>query len=344
MNRLFVHNIWFRLLSPFFSGILIYLLILMINDAVLSIQDDFLSQELYVCIGLSFLTQEFSRLLLIIFERVAVPKSFVLRLVLQVVFSMLLTVLVVSLAMYLYFKYVLLYTPNYRELYIFNSIYSFITLLYVVLYLGHFFLHRRNTKKLVHEEKAKLAVEVDFRRYKKGINPDLLFESLERVLVVMKEDIDAAEDLVDYFSKVYRYILSKRNRELVHFEEEQDALQSMVALFNHLPFRKVKISSKVAKNSLLIPTSLLTVVEGIIRSTISSETKTLQISITESDDQIVLKYEPEERLNQSLSLASIETVATSYHYYAQQPVAIDEDDEFKYVTFPKLNYHESGHS
>ena len=122
MTKLFVHNIWFRILSPFFSGVLVYLLILLINDSVLAIQEDFLSQELYVCIGLAFITQESSRLCLILFSRFTVFKSFALRIFFQIVIAIVITAILVSLAIYLYFKYVLLYTPNFRELYIFNSI------------------------------------------------------------------------------------------------------------------------------------------------------------------------------------------------------------------------------
>jgi len=140
MNKLFVHNPWFRLLAPIFCGVLVYFLILLINDAVLSIQNNFLSQELFVCIALAYLTQEFSRVLLLVFEKITWFKSFVLKITFQLLSSIALTVCLVSVSMYFYFKYVLLFEASFNELVVFNGIFSFITVLYVVLYLGHFFL------------------------------------------------------------------------------------------------------------------------------------------------------------------------------------------------------------
>ena len=67
MNKLFIHNPLFRIISPLCSGILIYLLILLINNNVSQLKETFLGQELYVCIGLTYLIQEYSRLSLFFF-------------------------------------------------------------------------------------------------------------------------------------------------------------------------------------------------------------------------------------------------------------------------------------
>ena len=69
MKRLFVHNPLFRILSPVFSGAIVYLLILLINNNVEQLQEQFLGNELYLCIGLSFFIHEFSRLLLLLFNK-----------------------------------------------------------------------------------------------------------------------------------------------------------------------------------------------------------------------------------------------------------------------------------
>ena len=69
MKKLFVHHPLFRLLSPLFSGFIVYLLILLINNNVEQLQEQFLGEELYVCIGLSFIIQELARLLLVLFKK-----------------------------------------------------------------------------------------------------------------------------------------------------------------------------------------------------------------------------------------------------------------------------------
>ena len=175
MKKLFVHHPLFRLLSPLFSGTLVYLLILLINNNIVQLQETFLGQELYVCIGLAYLIQEFSLFSLLFFERLQRPQSFVLKMIVQLVISLIMTMVLVSLAMYFYFKYILQYTPNIRELYIFNAIFIFITIVYLTLYISHHFLYKINTDKIENEVLAKNAIEEDFSQFKRGINPDLLY-------------------------------------------------------------------------------------------------------------------------------------------------------------------------
>ena len=53
-------------------------------------------------------------------------------------------------------------------------------------------------------------VEANFLKFKKDINPNLLFESLEALIVLMGTSKDKSDDFIDYLSQVYRYILSKK--------------------------------------------------------------------------------------------------------------------------------------
>lgn len=341
MNRLFVHNPWFRLLAPLFCGVLLYLLILLINDAVLIIQESFLTQELYICIILAYLTQELSRGLLLVFERLDRPKSFLLRMGMQIVASLILTVILVSTAIYLYFKYILLYVPNIRELYIFNSLYSFVTLFYVLLYLGHYFLNRRNIKLLTQEERAKTAIEADFASYQKGINPELLFESLEAMLVSMKRDPDRAEKFSDLFATVYRYILSRKKNELVPLEEEVTILKEQVKLLNFLPLRKIKLGKVPRAGLLVVPTSLLSILEVIARTTILSMDKTLVVDLSENEHGLQIRYEADEKLRQPLTLDILADVMQSYTYYSNTPIEVHSEGTFKIVQLPKLTLDES---
>ncbi|MEM8506641.1 MAG: histidine kinase [Bacteroidota bacterium] len=341
-QRLFVHHPMFRLISPLFGGTLVYLLILLINNSIAVLQETFLSQELYVCIGLAYITQEGSRLSLLLFQSLDRPKSFLLKMVLQLISSIVLTIVLVSIAMYFYFRYILLYTPNSRELFVFNSIFGFITLLYVVIALGHYFLNRRNTEKIAQEVAAKQAVETNFIAFKQGINPDLLFESLEAMLVVMKSDPWKAEILADNFSTIYRYILSKKNREVVPLQEELPILEALVALFNQLPYRKVILEIVGGKAAWVVPTSLLLLVERIIRTTIAVENRPLTITIAETPEDITVHYLPEERLQRKLDLDSLADLIRSYRFYSATPIRIlENENRTKTIQLPKLNYHES---
>lgn len=343
MKKLFIHHPLFRLLAPLFSGTLVYLLILLINNNVLQLQETFLGQELYVCIGLAYLIHEFSRFSLLFFERLKRPESFFLKTTIQLVASLFMTMILVSSTMYLYFKYILLYEPNIRELYIFNIIFVFITFVYVTLYLSHHFLYKINIDKIAKEIDAKNVIEEDFLQFKKGINPELLYESLETMLILMKDNPDSAEQFSDYFSTVYRYILTKQHRELVPISEELNILSSLVLLFNHLPYRKITFTNKVVSENWVIPTALLTLLEIIIRTTIVSEKHTLAISMEETDEYLSISFIPKQRLNFIFSLATINDIVIAYSYYTNQQITMTTRGNLKVVDLPKLRYHENSH-
>ena len=107
MKKLFIHKPLFRLLSPVFSGAVIYLLILLVNNNVSQLQEQFLGEELYVCIGLSYIVQEFSRILLILFKKAPKLESILLNIGLQIIVSLFLCIIIVSVSITVYYKQVL---------------------------------------------------------------------------------------------------------------------------------------------------------------------------------------------------------------------------------------------
>jgi hypothetical protein len=64
MNRIFIHHIVFRICAAPILGVLIYLVILLVNNSVRSISELFSNRELYVCIGLSYISFESMRLVI----------------------------------------------------------------------------------------------------------------------------------------------------------------------------------------------------------------------------------------------------------------------------------------
>lgn len=309
------------------------------------LQEAFLGQELHVCIGLAYLIQEYARISLLLFRRLKTPSSFTLRLLLQILVSVLLCIALVSGAMYVYFTRVLGYTPNSGELLIFNSIFSIITIIYVILFVSHQFLYKVNTKRIAKEVDAKLGVEADFTRFKKDINPKLLFETLEALLVLMKKDPDGAEQLCDHFSGVYRYILTPKREELVPLKEELEALNELIHLLNHLPFRHVELNSvEVQESVLVVPGSLLVALERIVRSTITSESQSLSLDLLENGSTIRLRYLPEENLREVFETKTLEDIAQNYRYYAPTPLKVVLEDPYKFIEIPKLSLDESSHN
>ncbi|TAI48850.1 histidine kinase [Flagellimonas allohymeniacidonis] len=336
MKRLFIHHPLFRLLSPLFSGTLVYLLILLINNTINELGENFFGQELYVCIALAYLIQELARLSIVIFRHLNRPKSFLLRLVLQVVSTFLATIVLVSGSMYLYFVKILHYEPNLTELLIFNSIFSVISLIYVLLYVSHQFLHKINVEKLQKEEWARLKMEEDFARFKQEINPLLLFESLEAILMVMKNNVDKAEEVTDSFASMYRHLLSNRKNEVIPLDQEMEALDEFLSVQEHLPYRRIQLVKSFKEKTWIIPGTLVQIIEVIMRSTIPSKTNELAIEILDSGNTIEIKYKHEEKLNKTLNINSLNKLENNYQYYSGTPLEVAHNPHDKTIKIPKL--------
>lgn len=336
MKKLFIHQPLFRLLSPLFSGIIIYLLILLLNNNTEQIQNEFFNEELYVCIVLSYIIQEFSRLLLLLFAKFTSIKSEILALLFQVSFSLILCTIIVTVAVIFYFKYILGFTATTEEIYVFNSIFCGITLLYILLYVSHQYLYKINSKKLEQEEFRKLNIEDDFKQFRKGINPNLLFDSFESLLVLIQSDKEKCDDFIDHLATIYRYILSAKEKQLVSFIDEISALEELIALLNYLPFRKINLINSCKENFLVVPGSLLFLIEQIVRTTIISAENKLVIELKEYENSLVVFYEKNDKIIEKLNIKMLSELERTYSIYSADSIKISENNDVRNIKIPKL--------
>jgi hypothetical protein len=336
MKKLFVHQPLFRLLSPLFCGVIVYLLILLLNNNIEQIQEGFFNEELYFCIGLSYLIQEFSRVLLLLFKKVFPEKLSILQILLQVILSMLLRVLLSTVAINLYFDYVLGFAVTLEEIYIFNSIFCTITFIYILLYISHQYLFKINNDKLEQEELIKQNIEDEFKQFKKGINPDLLFESLESLLILIKKDKEKSDDFIDHLASIYRYILSGKEKQLVSFSEEFLVVNELIQLFNYLPYRNITVSNNCKNSFLVVPGSLLYIVEQIVKTSIISSDISLDIKLNESESIFEINYLKNDRSTEHFSHKKLNEIVRSYAIYSTQKIEILELENTRKIIIPKL--------
>ena len=336
MKKLFVHQPLFRLLSPIFSGVIVYLLVLLLNNNIEQIQEEFFNQELYFCIALSYLIQEFSRILLILFKRFLSNQISAINIVSQVVISMVLCLVLSTIAINLYFEYLLGFSVTSEEIYVFNSIFCSITLIYILLYISHQYLFKVNTEKLQQEELIKQNIEDEFKQLKKGINPKLLFESLESLIVLIKNDKEKSDDFIDHLACIYRYILSGKEKQLIAFSEELLVVNELIQLFNYLPYRNISIQNNCKNIFLVVPGNLLFIIEQIVRTTIISSDINLEIKLIENEDNLEISYIKNDKITEEFTLEKIIEINRSYSIYSTQSIEISEDEFTRKISIPKL--------
>jgi sensor histidine kinase YesM len=322
-------------------GILIYLLILLINNNVAQLNQFFSSGEVYISIALTYLSFETIRLTIVLLDKFLSPQYRLTRIPIQLATSTVLSTVVVIAGLSAYFIYVIGFSIATSQLIIFTVIYIFSALLYNLLYFSNDYLHRENTLKLNAERQQREVLEMEMTEFKNDINPDLLYESLENVISLMNKKNDQAEEYIDYLASAYRYVLTNRQRELISLRAEIDAAKNIVRLLNERYFGQVKIEISLTESDLnrhLIPGSLPVVIEYIVRNTIISNQQPLTIKCYVEDDEYLIVQSPlnDRLLLHTESLLALARLQKSYSLYSELPMIQVKAYEENYIKLPAL--------
>ncbi|MEQ8470286.1 MAG: histidine kinase [Marinoscillum sp.] len=335
MNQLFVHSSRFRILSPIFSGAVIYLLLLLLNNNVQVVSEQFLGQELYFCIGLAYIIQEFSRISIFYFSRWSLLLTNWVRIVVATLASLCITIILVTVLMSLYYYFFIGFSPNSQELLTFNAIFTVITLIYITLYISYDLLAQIHQVRFELEKQHKEHLKEDFLQFRRGLNPQLLLESLENLIALSKTDQEVAETFVDDLAQVYRYVLS-RKEELIDVRMELEVLSHLVNLFNHLPGRTLELAVTVKNDFLVIPGILLKLVESVIRDAIAHPKIVLVIEVREENEYLVLSVNFVKKLGQIKVNQSLTEINHSIAIYSDRMILHEQTEHVEIFQIPKL--------
>jgi len=340
MKRYFIHNPFFRLLTPLVYGVMAYLLILLINNNVSQLNDFFSSQEVYVCIVLMYLSLESMRLIIVLLDRL-LPEQYVrARIPVQFVITTMVSVGLVYAGLYFYFKYGVGFSMSGVQALIFLILFTVTALLYNLLYFSNHFLQKENTLKLTIEKQQQEVLEAEMVEFKNDVNPELLYESLESLIALMYRDVDQAEEYIDCLASAYRYVLSNRHKELVPVATELEAARNLVKLLNEKYFGQLRLESTLEGDELeatLIPGSLPIIIESLVRNTIVSRFEPMIIRCYWQDDYITVQSKLNDRLLQHPNTElAMNRLQRSYSLYSDLTLIKVKAYEENYIKLPVI--------
>ncbi len=145
-----------------------------------------------------------------------------------------------------------------------------------------------NTRLL---ELQKTNLQSQFEVLKQQVNPHFLFNSLNVLASLIKVDPDLAESFTEKLSKVYRYVLENKEKDMVSLSTEIDFINSYIFLLN-IRFKGkifVKINLEDIKPEMMIlPMALQILVENAIKHNTFSRTEPLHIDISVDSDNFLV--------------------------------------------------------
>ncbi len=343
MKRLFIHNPFFRILTPPVYGVLVYLIILLVNNTVEQVSTLISNQEVYASMALSLIAFESMRLTIVLIERLTLEEKS--KTILQWVATSVVSVTIVLLAISQYYYRVIGFDISFRELSLFGSIYLLTAVLYNALYLGNRYLHHENTQLIEQEQKLQENLEAEFSSFRQEINPNLLYDSLEELILCMHTNAEMAEELIDSLAALYRYQLINRQKEFVSLSEELHAVRHLLRLVNAKHHNQIALNENLPDTDAIqiMQGSLLTTLDSIVRNTLISEQSPLLLTLSQEDDEyIVLTH----GLNDKLLLhpesqQAFQQLQRSYSIYSDRPFVQVKAGRENYIKFPLITVNKS---
>ncbi len=220
--------------------------------------------------------------------------------------------------------------------YIVSSIFTFIILLIV-----HFiYLYKWYQENKLKEQKIIAgSASAQFESLKNQIDPHFLFNSLNVLSSLIEENPDAAQKFTTSLSKVYRYVLEQKDKDLVSVEEELKFAKTYMNLLkmrfeNSITFEVPEFENDDAK---VVPLSLQLLLENCIKHNIVSEKKPLHIKIyIEANELIIENNKQIKEVLQDRKGVGLQNIVSRYAILTKRNVIIQESETIFRVKLPIL--------
>ena len=175
---------------------------------------------------------------------------------------------------------------------------------------------------------------------KNQLDPHFLFNSLNVLASLIDENPDQAQRFTTSLSKVYRYVLEQKDKELVSLEEELKFANVYMKLLkmrfeNSIFFEMPEsLQNEEAK---IVPLSLQLLLENTIKHNIVSEKRPLKIRIYETDSHLVVENNLQKKeVLGSRKGVGLQNIVNRYDVVTSRKLEIQETEDIFRVKLPLL--------
>ena len=222
-----------------------------------------------------------------------------------------------------------------------NYIVSIVITFFVTLAFHAFYFYKAYQESRLKEQKIIAGTaNAKFESLKNQIDPHFLFNSLNVLSSLIEENPDNAQQFTTSLSKIYRYVLEQKDKELVTVAEE---LAFAKTYMNLLKMRfENSITYELPTNfdnpeAKVVPLSLQLLLENTIKHNVVSENKPLNIKIYIKDNFLVVENNLQKKeVLQDRKGVGLQNIVSRYAILSERKVLIDENKESFAVYLPIL--------
>lgn len=222
-----------------------------------------------------------------------------------------------------------------------NYIISIVITFVITLAIHAFYFYKAYQENKLKEQKIIAGTaSAQFESLKNQIDPHFLFNSLNVLSSLIEENPESAQKFTTSLSKIYRYVLEQKDKELVSVAEELQFAKTYMNLLkmrfeNSITFEMPEgFDNEEAK---VVPLSLQLLLENCIKHNVVSEAKPLHIKISIENNQLVVSnnLQKKEVLSDRKGVG-LQNIVNRYGILTNRKVLVEESEkEFK-VLLPIL--------
>ncbi|MBF2708907.1 histidine kinase [Flavobacterium soyangense] len=225
-------------------------------------------------------------------------------------------------------------TPNY---YVVSTLITFVVSL--VFYAINFYKSYQENK--VKEQKIIAGTaSAKFESLKNQIDPHFLFNSLNVLSSLIEENPENAQKFTTSLSKIYRYVLEQKDKELVSVEEELAFAKTYMNLlkmrFENSLFYELPATVNIPEAK-VVPLSLQLLLENTVKHNVVSEQRPLHIRIFIEKDYLVTENDFQKKeVLQDRKGVGLQNIINRYGIITNRKVLIEQNEKTFSVKIPIL--------
>ncbi len=201
-------------------------------------------------------------------------------------------------------------------------------------------LKKTSRKEVVEQKLIAKSANAQFESLKNQLDPHFLFNSLNVLSSLIDENPAQAQKFTASMSKIYRYVLEQKDKELVTVEDEIEFAKTYCDLLKTRFEDSVDFIFDVKKEDYrryVVPLSLQLLLENCIKHNFATSSKPLVIKIFSDNDTLCIEnnLQAREQMKESAGIG-LANIVQRYALLTKKNVFIEKSEDYFKVKVPIL--------
>ena len=210
------------------------------------------------------------------------------------------------------------------------------TTVYIVL-----LIRRKDKIEVTQQKDIAIKATASFETLKNQLDPHFLFNSLNVLSSLIEENPKKAQEFTVALSKIYRYVLDQKDKNLISIEEELNFAKLYVSLLKMRFEDAIIINFKIdadMNDFRIVPLSLQLLLENAIKHNIISDQKPLQIDIFKEGNYLTVQnsYQKKQTFEKSTGIG-LQNIMQRYNLVSNLEIKIKQTNEYYIVKLPLIS-------